>query len=225
MSGHTAIRRAADGSQNPRLSAPLRAAPSQVCRNALCSARAIWSYYPRGSLRARIALGLVRGALAGALLLRDMVSHMKTTIEIADALMAEARQAAEQGGTTLRALVEEGLRKLLAERERQRAQPFRLSSCRPRDQFGGPLADPRGAPERRQLELDGFERCDAQPHITLVSADLAPPARFRVRVDFQGLGDGDFRSRVLRAKRDPSEPTASSPARATAPRAPAPDLP
>jgi Bacterial antitoxin of type II TA system, VapB len=35
---------------------------------------------------------------------------MKTTIDIADALLEEARQAAEASRTTLRALVEAGLR-------------------------------------------------------------------------------------------------------------------
>ena len=54
-----------------------------------------------------------------------MGAHMKTTIEISDAVLAEARQAAAQQGTTLRALVESGLRRVLAERK-ARATPFRL---------------------------------------------------------------------------------------------------
>jgi Arc/MetJ family transcription regulator len=48
---------------------------------------------------------------------------MKTTIEIADALLAEARRAAEAQGVTLRALVEEALRRVLRER---RGREFRL---------------------------------------------------------------------------------------------------
>ncbi len=49
---------------------------------------------------------------------------MKTTIEIADALFEEARRVARREGTTLRALVEEGLRDLL--RHRRRRPAFQL---------------------------------------------------------------------------------------------------
>jgi Arc/MetJ family transcription regulator len=49
---------------------------------------------------------------------------MKTTVEISDALLAEARRAAEREQTTVRALIEAGLRRVLAERARK--QPFRL---------------------------------------------------------------------------------------------------
>ena len=43
---------------------------------------------------------------------------MKTTIEINDALLADARRVAEQEGLTLRSLVESGLRAVLSGRER-----------------------------------------------------------------------------------------------------------
>lgn len=54
-----------------------------------------------------------------------MVTHMKTTIEIADSLLSAARAAAERERTTLRALVEEGLRHALDRRRRRRTR-FRL---------------------------------------------------------------------------------------------------
>ncbi len=50
---------------------------------------------------------------------------MKTTIDLSDSLFAEAKRAAAADKTTLRALVEAGLREQL-NRRRQRAAPFRL---------------------------------------------------------------------------------------------------
>jgi len=49
---------------------------------------------------------------------------MKTTIEISDPLLETARKVAAQEKTTVRALVEEGLRKVI--QERQRASGFKL---------------------------------------------------------------------------------------------------
>ncbi len=53
-----------------------------------------------------------------------MASHMKTTVEIPDSLLEEAKRLASREGTTVRALVEEGLRRTLA--GRRRATGFRL---------------------------------------------------------------------------------------------------
>jgi len=55
-----------------------------------------------------------------------MVNHMKTTIEIADALLAEARRVADREGTSLRALVEAGLRETLKARGEGGLPPFHL---------------------------------------------------------------------------------------------------
>ena len=53
-----------------------------------------------------------------------MVNHMKTTVEISDALLHEAKRIAAREKTTVRALIEEGLRKALE--TRRKTQGFRL---------------------------------------------------------------------------------------------------
>jgi hypothetical protein len=52
------------------------------------------------------------------------MADVKTTIDIADPILREVRKVATREGTTLRALVEEGLRRILTERKRK--SPFRL---------------------------------------------------------------------------------------------------
>ena len=54
-----------------------------------------------------------------------MVTHMKTTIEIAPAILERGKQLAREEHVTLRALVEEGLRKVIAEREQKPAFKLR----------------------------------------------------------------------------------------------------
>ena len=60
-----------------------------------------------------------------------MVTHMKTTIEISDALFEAAKRQARRKGTTLRALVEQGLRRVLQDSASE--SRFRLE----RRSFGG----------------------------------------------------------------------------------------
>lgn len=50
---------------------------------------------------------------------------MKTTLDIADGLFAQAKLTAQRDGTTLRALVEDGLRLVLTARQTT-AKPFKL---------------------------------------------------------------------------------------------------
>jgi len=47
-----------------------------------------------------------------------MASRMKTTIQISDSLFQEARRLAHREHTTLKALIEQGLRRIVAERKR-----------------------------------------------------------------------------------------------------------
>ena len=54
----------------------------------------------------------------------DMVTRMKTTVEISDSLADEAKAVALREKTTLRALIEAGLRHVL--RDRRRRARFRL---------------------------------------------------------------------------------------------------
>ena len=46
-----------------------------------------------------------------------MGAHMKTTIEIADPILSQARKLAAREGVTLKALVELGLRRVIAEKK------------------------------------------------------------------------------------------------------------
>jgi len=53
---------------------------------------------------------------------------MKTTIEIADELLDQAKETARQDKTTLRSLVEEGLRAVVAQRQKPTAFKLRDAS-------------------------------------------------------------------------------------------------
>ncbi len=54
-----------------------------------------------------------------------MGTHMKTTIDIADSILLEAKHVASREGITVRSMVEAGLRAELAQRA-QRPVPFKL---------------------------------------------------------------------------------------------------
>jgi hypothetical protein len=74
---------------------------------------------------------------------------MKTTVEIPDALLGEARKIAARQQTTLRVLIIEGLRRMIAERKRTEA--FRLRKAT----FGGGGLQPdiTAAPWERIREM------------------------------------------------------------------------
>jgi len=56
-----------------------------------------------------------------------MVTHMKTTIELPDPLLEQARRFAAARRMTLKALIEQGLRTVMAEKPEEK--PFRLRDC------------------------------------------------------------------------------------------------
>jgi CRISPR/Cas system-associated protein Csm6 len=74
---------------------------------------------------------------------------MKTTVEIPDTLLDEARKLAARQQTTLRVLIIEGLRRMIA--ERKRAGAFRLRKAT----FGGdgPQPDVAAASWERIREM------------------------------------------------------------------------
>lgn len=69
------------------------------------------------------------------------VTHMKTTVDISDPLLRRARALASRRGTTLRAIIEEGLRGVL-EREKQSAgEPIRTHTVAGRGLQAGLIWD------------------------------------------------------------------------------------
>ena len=78
---------------------------------------------------------------------------MKTTIEISDPLLREARKLAEREGVTLRALVERGLRRVVT--ETKPGAPFKLRRMSLKGK--GLQADMRGASWGRLRDLT-YER-------------------------------------------------------------------
>ena len=70
-----------------------------------------------------------------------MVVRVKTTVDIAEAMLREAKLIAAREGTTLKALVEEGLRHVVDERQRQKTG-FRLRDVRYGNSVGAPGIDP-----------------------------------------------------------------------------------
>jgi len=71
-----------------------------------------------------------------------MGTHMKTTIEVPDALFHSAKDLARKRQTTMRALVEEGLRRVLIEAQGKPSPAFKLKDARVRGKTPF-VADPR----------------------------------------------------------------------------------
>lgn len=97
----------------------------------------------RATARERIVLCLTR----------DMGTHMKTTIDIADSVLTAARKLAASEGTTLRALVEAGLRQAVADRGKHVA-PFRLRRASYRGRGLRPEVKDRSWEQVREMAYD-----------------------------------------------------------------------
>ena len=61
-----------------------------------------------------------------------MVTHMKTTVDIADDLLLRAKREAEASRTTLRSLIEEGLREVLGRKGSSKQKPIKPVTFRGR---------------------------------------------------------------------------------------------
>ena len=61
-----------------------------------------------------------------------MGAHMKTTIEVSDALFNSTKELASERRTTIRALVEDGLRRVLADSRAKVKPAFKLKDARVR---------------------------------------------------------------------------------------------
>ena len=79
---------------------------------------------------------------------------MKTTIDISDGLLIEAKQVAAADQTTIKALVEAGLRQVLAKR-RSEAAPFRLRPASFRGKGLRPGLQDAGWDRLRELAYEG----------------------------------------------------------------------
>ncbi|MGI8424952.1 MAG: DUF2191 domain-containing protein [Chloroflexota bacterium] len=79
---------------------------------------------------------------------------MKTTIDIADALLEDAKRVAARDGITLRALVEDGLRKALSERTSGRSG-FKLKDASFRGNGTQPGIDLSNWEQIRDLIYEG----------------------------------------------------------------------
>ena len=83
----------------------------------------------------------------------SMGAHMKTTVEISDALLDEARKVAAREGTSLRTLIEQGLRQVVSASKPRRAFRLRKASFKGR----GLSADAKALDwqQLREMSYDG----------------------------------------------------------------------
>lgn len=91
-----------------------------------------------------------------------MATHMKTTLDLSDALFFDAKQTAKAQQTTLRALIEEGLRHVLGERKRAIKPAFKLRNASVPG--GGALTAHAAMNAENEMAFKRHLRVDAQMH-------------------------------------------------------------
>jgi hypothetical protein len=84
-----------------------------------------------------------------------MASHMKTTVQISDALLDEVQKIAAKNKTTFRALVQEGLM-YVVKREQKKEQPYKMKDCSfPPKHLVTEKVEPKGWDETRAIIYEG----------------------------------------------------------------------
>ena len=91
---------------------------------------------------------------------------MKTTIDINDELFRQVRQRADETGTTFRALVEEGLRQVLAAAPSAARGPFVLPSWAPDNGEVVGLTPPYDKAGLHQAILDSYREFEFEERPT-----------------------------------------------------------
>ena len=79
--------------------------------------------------------------------------HMKTTVDISDALLKEAKKIASKQGTTVRALIEQGLRQIIGKHKEPR--PFKLRKVTFKGKGLHPTAEGHSWDRIRELAYEG----------------------------------------------------------------------
>lgn len=92
-------------------------------------------------------------------ILLNMETHMKATFDVSDSLFNSAKRLAHKNQTTMRALVEEGLRRVLNDAKLPARSPFKLADARV---HGKPMLIPE-ASEWRQLEDEHISAAFSKP--------------------------------------------------------------
>lgn len=104
-----------------------------------------------------------------------MGSHMKTTLDLADPLFHAAKALAAQQKTTLRALVEEGLRLVMEKRKKSAAKPYVLPDCSVK---GSVLVEPFNLQQMNDdYAFERFERAQRHLKEDIVAARLKQAAQ------------------------------------------------